>query len=114
MDDWARIRYLHQVEGKSRRAIAAEMGVARKTVARALASSEPPSYAPPPPVESAWSRSEPAVRALLRAHPSMPATVLAERVGWTSSITWFRQNVARLSIRSSEGQSYRAWEPAAA
>lgn len=96
MDDWARIRYLHQVEKKSRRAIAAEMGVARKTVARALASSEPPSYAPRPPVNSAWSRSEPAVRALLRAHPSMPATVLAERVGWTGSITWFRQNVSRL------------------
>src|SRR5664279_1550327 len=26
----------------------------------------------------------------------MPATVLAERVGWTGSATWFRQNVARI------------------
>ena len=26
----------------------------------------------------------------------MPATVLAERVGWTGSITWFRDNVRRL------------------
>ena len=26
----------------------------------------------------------------------MPATVLAERVGWTGSITWFRENVKRL------------------
>ena len=25
--------------------------------------------------------------------PEMPATVLAERVGWTGSITWFRENV---------------------
>ena len=24
----------------------------------------------------------------------MPATVIAERVGWTGSITWFRDNVA--------------------
>lgn len=26
----------------------------------------------------------------------MPATVLAERVGWSGSATWFRQNVARI------------------
>src|SRR4051794_41716046 len=26
----------------------------------------------------------------------MPATVIAERVGWTGSITWFRDNVRRL------------------
>ena len=26
----------------------------------------------------------------------MPATVIAERVGWTGSISWFRDNVARL------------------
>ncbi len=26
----------------------------------------------------------------------MPATVLAERVGWTGSATWFRQNVAAM------------------
>ncbi len=26
----------------------------------------------------------------------MPATVIAERVGWDGSITWFRDNVARL------------------
>lgn len=26
----------------------------------------------------------------------MPATVLAERVGWTGSIRWFRENVKRL------------------
>ena len=26
----------------------------------------------------------------------MPATVIAGRVGWTGSITWFRDNVRRL------------------
>lgn len=36
------------------------------------------------------------MRALLEDHPGMPATVIAERVGWTGSITWFRENVARL------------------
>ena len=36
----------------------------------------------------------------------MPATVIAERVGWTGSITWFRDNVRRL--RRSTGRSIRA------
>jgi transposase len=33
---------------------------------------------------------------MLEEHPGMPATVIAERVGWTGSITWFRENVAEL------------------
>ena len=33
------------------------------------------------------------MRAMLAEHPEMPATVIAERVGWTGSITWFRDNV---------------------
>jgi hypothetical protein len=28
--------------------------------------------------------------------PEMPATVIAERVGWDGSMSWFRENVARL------------------
>ncbi len=36
------------------------------------------------------------MRALLGEHPEMPATVLAERVEWSGSITWFRENVRRL------------------
>ena len=39
---------------------------------------------------------EPAVRQVLAGTPQMPATVIAERVGWTGSITWFRDNVRRL------------------
>jgi hypothetical protein len=39
---------------------------------------------------------EPRVRALLAEVPDMPATVLAERVGWTGSIRWFRDNVKAL------------------
>ncbi|MGW9111885.1 hypothetical protein [Microbacterium sp. NPDC055683] len=39
---------------------------------------------------------EPRVRALLAERPDMPATVLAERVGWPGSIRWFRDNVSRL------------------
>ena len=82
MDVWAEIRYLHASEGLSGRAIAKRLGVARKTVAKALASDGPPVYTPRPPVESAWARVEPAVQALLVEFPDMPATVLAQRVGW--------------------------------
>ena len=33
---------------------------------------------------------------MLSTYPQMPATVIAERVGWTGSITWFRDNVRQL------------------
>ena len=34
--------------------------------------------------------------ALLTEFPDMPATVIAERVGWSGSPSWFRENVSRL------------------
>jgi hypothetical protein len=33
---------------------------------------------------------------LLRGTPTMPATVLAERIGWSGSMSWFRKTVAIL------------------
>lgn len=36
------------------------------------------------------------MRQLLEETPEMPATVVAERVGWTGSIRWFRDNVNRV------------------
>lgn len=106
MDDWARVRYLHQSEGLSGRQIAARLGMSRNTVARALSASSPPTYAPRPRVASAWSGVEPAVRALLAEFSDLPASVLAERVGWQGSATWFRENVARLRPQ------YRRVDPA--
>lgn len=47
-------------------------------------------------VPTSFTPFESAVRQLLAATPDMPATVIAERVGWTGSITWFRDNVRRL------------------
>jgi len=57
-----------------------------------VASQRPPKYERPPVV----TPFEPLVRVILAEHPDMPATVIAERVGWTGSITWFRDNVRRL------------------
>jgi hypothetical protein len=47
-------------------------------------------------VVTAFTPFEVRVRAILFEHPEMPATVIAERVGWPGSITWFRNNVRRL------------------
>lgn len=62
---------------------------------RALASDRPPKYERAV-VPTSFTAFEPLVRQLLATTPDMPATVLAERVGWTGSITWFRDNVRRL------------------
>lgn len=104
MEDWALIRRL-AAEGVGQRQIARELGIARATVVRALASSLPPKYERPV-VETAFMPFEARVRALLAEHPELPATVLAERVGWPGSITWFRDNVRPLRAQ------YRRPDPA--
>jgi transposase len=94
VEDWALIRRL-VADGMSQRQVALDLGIARSTVERALASDRPPKYERPP-VPTSFTPFEPSVRQLLARTPDMPATVLAERVGWTGSITWFRDNVRRL------------------
>ncbi len=95
MNDWAEIRRLHAAEGLSQRAIAKRLGVSRTTVSRALASPTPRTYSRPP-RPSKFDDVEYWVVELLRAFPDMPATVLAERVGWEGSESWFRKRVADL------------------
>jgi len=95
VQEWAEIRHLHFSEGLSARAIASRLGLARDTVTRALRAEVPPRYSRAP-AGSAFDAVEPTVRALLAGFPSMPATVLAERVGWTGSGSWFRKQVASL------------------
>ena len=95
LKDWAEIRHLHASEGMSIRAIAARLELSRDTVARAVTSDGPPKYVRQP-VASAFDAVEGRVRGLLEEFPQMPATVLAERVGWEGSPSWFRKKVALL------------------
>lgn len=94
MEDWALIRRL-VADGVPQRQVARDLGIGRSTVARAVASDGPPKYERPA-VSTSFTSFEPAVRQLLARTPDMPATVIAERVGWSGSITWFRDNVRRL------------------
>ena len=95
VEDWAEIRRLRRAEGMPILAIARVMGVSRNTVKRALASDGPPRYQRPP-RGSIVDAVEPRIRELLRAWPSMPATVVAERIGWQRSIRVLRDRVAEL------------------
>ena len=58
----------------------------------------PPRYERKP-VTTSFTAFEPRVRELLAEFPQMPATVIAERVDWDGSPSWFRENVARLRPR---------------
>ena len=82
-------------EGVPKARIAQRLGISRTTVIKAVGSESPPRYERSPRATS-FTVFEPRVRALLEDVPDMPATVLAERVGWTGSIRWFRDNVKRL------------------
>lgn len=94
MDDWALIRRL-AAEGVPKAAIARRLGIARNTVAASVVSDRPPKYERKSGPTS-FTPYEVRVRQLLADTPDMPATMLAERVGWTGSIRWFRDNVKRL------------------
>jgi transposase len=77
------------------KAIARRLGLARNTVRTALAADEPPSYERAP-AGSKVDGFEPAIRALLNEFPDMPATVIAERIGWEYSSSVLRAKVALL------------------
>jgi transposase len=111
LEDWALVRRL-AAEGVPKARIAERLGISRTTVIKAVQSESPPSYerrAAP----TSFTPFEARVRALLEDDPDLPAVVIAERVGWTGSITWFRQNVKRLrpEHRKIDPADRLVWEP---
>jgi transposase len=95
VEDWAEIRRLRRSEGMSISQIARVVGLARNTVKTALNSESPPKYRREP-AGSLVDGVEPRIRELLAAYPTMPATVIAERVGWQYSIRTLSARVAEL------------------
>jgi len=95
VEEWAEIRRLHKAEAMGAKAIARRLGVARNTVRTALRSDDAPKYVREE-RGSAVDAFEPAIRRLLALTPDMPATVVAERIGWTRGITVLRERVAEL------------------
>jgi transposase len=95
VEDWAEIRRLHRAEGLPIKQIARVLGVSRNTVKAALRSAGPPKYERPA-RPSVVDEVEPRIRELLQAFPTMPATVIAERLGWSRSMTVLKARVAEL------------------
>jgi len=95
VEDWAEIRRLHRAEGLPIKLIARTLGISRNTVRAAVASEGPPRYVRKP-AGSAVDGFEDAIRAQLAVVPTMPATVIAERVGWTRGMTVFKERVREL------------------
>jgi len=95
VEDWAEIRRLYRAEGLPIKMIARVLGVSRNTVRAAIASEGAPKYERRP-AGSIVDEVEPLIRELLQAFPTMPATVIAERIGWARSIRVLSARVAEL------------------
>jgi transposase len=95
LEEWAEVRRLHRAEGVPSKEIARRLGLARNKVRAALRADAPPSRERGP-RGSMVDSVEPQVRALLAEFPRMPATVIAERIGWTHSLTILKDRVREL------------------
>ncbi len=95
MEDWAEIRRLSRSEGMTIKGIARALGISKNTVRRALREAQPPKYVRAP-IGSAVDAFVPRIKECLQVDPWMPATVIAERVGWERSITVLRSHVREI------------------
>jgi transposase len=95
LDERAEIRRLHRSEGLGIKAIARKLGVSKNTVRRALRAEDVPRYRRAP-RGSIADAAEAAIREQLALCATMPATVVAERIGWERSITVLRGKVGEL------------------
>ena len=95
VEDWAEIRRLHRAEGLPIKVIARMLGVSRNTVRAAITSEGPPKYRRKA-AGSIVDAVEPRIRELLQAYPTMPATVIAERIRWDRGLTVLKDRVREL------------------
>ena len=95
VEDWAEIRRLHRAERMPIKTIAKTLRISRNTVRVAVASDVPPKDERKP-AGSAVDEYETAICELLKDVPTMPATVIAERIGWTRGLTVLKERVREL------------------
>jgi transposase len=95
VEDWAEIRRLHRAERMPVKVVARVLGCSKNTVKKALAAQGPPAYRRSR-TGSVVDAVEPRIRELLQACPTMPATVIAERIEWRYSIRTLSARVAEL------------------
>jgi transposase len=95
VEDWAEIRRLHYADGLSIREISRRVGWPANTVRSAVRSVGLPVFDRKP-RPSAVDAVEPEIRELLAEFPRMPATVIAERIGWDRSLTILKDRVREL------------------
>jgi transposase len=112
VEDWAEIRRLHRADRMPIRAIARHLGISKNTVRRALASDRPPKYERAP-AGSVVDAVEVQIRELLRETPTIPATVIAERIGWERGMTVLKERVRELrpAYLPADPVSRTAYEP---
>ena len=94
VEDWAEIRVMHR-DGVPLAQIARVLGISRNTVKAAVRSDGPPRYRREP-KGSVVDAFEPLIRELLTKTPELPATVIAERIGWPYGIRTLRSRVSDL------------------
>jgi transcriptional regulator with XRE-family HTH domain len=110
--EWAQVRALVG-DGISQREIAGRLGINRRTVARLLASDEPPRYRRAP-VGSQLDPLEPVLRRLLEEWPQIKAPrlteILRDDYGYSGSVRLVQTHLQRLrppSERPAQRTGYR-------
>lgn len=110
--EWAQVRAL-AADGVSQREIAARLGINRRTVARLLASDEPPRYRRVP-AGSQLDQFEPVLRRLLEEWPQIKAPrvteILRVEYGYQGSVRLVRSHLQQLrprAVRPAQRTGYR-------
>jgi transposase len=107
--DWAEVHRLHHVEGVSKAAVAAKLSMSRTTVHRLLALAEPPRYCREP-VGSQVDGFADAIAAMLVEDPTVPATVIAQRLrplGFAGSLTILKDHLRRVRPVFAAARAYQ-------
>jgi transposase len=95
VEDWAEIRRLYFAEKLGIKTISKRLSISRNTVRAAVRTATPPAYRRQR-RPSAVDPYETEIRALLKDCNTMPATVIAERIGWSRGMTILKDRVAEI------------------